>query len=180
MIYDNETCRVLLRTDVAPFGMLETLRDMGIQTEGGFNGLFASDPVAAQAHIDAWTPAQSLVWAKATTTRAISAHAASLRDRVIAGVSPGEMAAWPIKRAEAIAYAQTGSASDAPMLFAEAQARGISLSDLVAKVNSNTALFAGIEVVISGMDGKHRDAIATLATAEDVMSYDWRTGWPEV
>lgn len=179
MIYDNEACRITLPNG-PQFGLYEHLRSVGIVTEGGANGEFASNPVAAQAIIDAWTPEQSLAWAKTVTSQAISDHAKHLRDKVTAGVSAGEMAAWSIKRAEAIAYRQTGDAADAPMLSAEASARGISLADLIGKVDTNTTLFASLEVQIAGIDGKHRDAIKALTTADAVMTYDWLTGWPQV
>lgn len=179
MIYDNEACRITLPNG-PQHGLYEHLRDLGIITEGGASGEFASDPIAAQAIINVWTPAQSLAWAKQTTAQAISAHAKAMRDAVVSTVSPGEMASWPIKRAEAVAYSQSGSASDAPMLSAEAQARGITLVELLGKVSENTVRFATLEVQIAGADGKHRDAIAALTTADAVVAYAWHTGWPGV
>lgn len=135
----------------------------------------ASDEAAVQAIIDSYTLDQ----AKAEKARAISLHAKNLRDKVVAAISAGEMASWPIKRAEADAFAADPNAA-CPALSAEAQKRGIALADLVAKVNSNAARFLGAETAIGGTDGLHRDAIAAMTTFEEVAAYDYTTGWPEV
>ena len=132
------------------------------------------DAVAAQAVIDAYTLAdcQSAVCA------AITAHATAIRDRLIAGISPGEMAAWSIKRAEAEAYLASGNLADAPLLAAEAAARGISVEALTARVVSNAAALSQLEAVVAGNDGRHRDAVRALTSVADVMQYDWSAGWP--
>lgn len=110
----------------------------------------------------------------------VSAYAKGLRDQVVKAISVGELASWSIKLSEASKYAQTGQASDAPMLDAEAVARGITLAELVGKVGGNATTFAGLEAAIAGADGRHRDAIKTLTTFEEVAAYDFSTGWPEV
>jgi hypothetical protein len=136
----------------------------------------ADNEVAAQALIDGYSledykthrKGESLVIAKA------------LRDQVVAAISPGEMASWSIKRAEAIAYAQSGNPADAPMLSAEAAVRGITLPAMLVKVQANASSFAAAEAAIGGADGKHRDAIAALTTWEAVRDYDLTAGWPAV
>lgn len=136
----------------------------------------SSDDVAVQAIIDAY----SLDDAKAHKSAQVSDHAKRMRDKVVRSISAGELASWSIKLSEASKYAQTGQASDAPMLGAEASARGITLAELVGKVGGNATTFAGLEAAIAGADGRHRDAIKTLTTFEEVAAYDFSTGWPEV
>jgi hypothetical protein len=134
----------------------------------------SSDDAAVQAIIDGYTLAQ----AKGAKCAGVLAHAKALRDKAIAAVSAGEMASWPIKRAEAAAF-HAGDTS-CPFLSAEAAARGITLGALVAKVDGNAARFQGLEAAIGGTDGKHRDAIMSLTTFAEIAAYDYSTGWPEV
>lgn len=161
-------------------GLTERLAANGIALEFIDGVPHASNAAAGQAIIDAYTPADALASIRAEVTASITAHAKALRDRVVGSYSAGELASWPIKLAEAAKYAQTGQAGDAPMLAAEAQARGITMAELVGKVGGNAATFAALEAAIAGIDGKHRDAIKALATVAQVAAYDWRTGWPEV
>lgn len=157
-------------------GLHEAIRKAGhvLRQENGV--WVSSDDAAVQAIIDTYT----LDDAKARRAEEVAAHAKTLRDKVISAISSGEMASWPIKLAEASKYAQTGQASDAPMLSAEAAARGIALPELVAKVDGNATTFAGLESAIAGADGKHRDAIKAVSTFDEVAAYDYLTGWPEV
>lgn len=144
---------------------------------GEENGVFiSSDDTAVQAIIDAY----SLADAQAFKANEVSQLAKTLRDKAIKSISPGEMASWPIKLAEAARFAFTGLDSDAPMLTAEALARGITTAALVAKVGGNATVFAALEAEIGGIDGKHRDAIKALTTFEAVSGYDYSTGWPVV
>lgn len=136
----------------------------------------SSNDAAVQAIIDGYT----LDDAKAHKSAQVSAHAKVLRDKVIRTISAGEMASWPIKLAEAAKYALTGQDADAPMLAAEAAARGITLAALVAKVGENATTFAALEAAIAGTDGAHRDAIKACETFEAVAAYDFSTGWPGV
>ena len=137
---------------------------------------YADDEAAAQALIDAYSIADAIAERQAEC----SAMAKAFRDKVVASVSPGEMAAWSIKRNEMTAYVETGDAAQAPMLAAEAQARGISLDAMVAKVQASATAFATLEALIAGNDGKHRDALASLTTFDEVYAYDLTVGWPEV
>lgn len=136
----------------------------------------SSDDAAVQAIIDSYTLAE----AKADKCAVVLAHAKALRDRVIATISAGEMASWPIKLSEAAQYVATTDDSVAPMLAVEALARGITLAQLVAKVNNNAQQFSMLESMIAGNDGKHRDAIKLLQTVQDVIHYDYSQGWPGV
>lgn len=104
--------------------------------------------------------------------------ATSKRNKVIAPYSPGEMAAWPIKRVEALTYQSSGNPSDAPNLNAEAASRVMSLQTLVTKVLNDAAKFSWIEAHIAGTSGKHRDAIRLCQTHEEIMNYNYNTGWP--
>ena len=81
---------------------------------------------------------------------------------------------------KAIAYAQSGNAAQAPMLSAEAAARGITLGAMLTRVQANANAFAALEAAIGGADGKHRDALAALQSFEAVLAYDLTAGWPVV
>lgn len=134
----------------------------------------ADDADAVQVIIDAFDVA-ALANARAANVEAL---ATAKRNAVVAPYSPGEMASWPIKRAEALAYQAGGNSADAPNLNAEANARGMALSTLVGKVLQDAARFAGIEAAIAGTSGRHRDAIKAMTTHEQIMAYDYSTGWP--
>lgn len=90
------------------------------------------------------------------------------------------MASWPIKRAEAARFAETADPADAPILTAEAAARGIPLADIVTRVQANAVQLAMLEAAISGIAGRHKDAVRALDTFEAVLAYDWQAGWPVI
>jgi hypothetical protein len=136
----------------------------------------SSDAAAVQAIIDDYT----LDRAKDAKCRQVLAHAKALRDAVVAQASAGEMASWPIKRAEALRYGTEGGSGNYPLLSQEATERGITLAALVAKVNVNAARFSMAEAAIGGADGRHRDAIMALPDFDAVARYDFSIGWPEV
>ncbi|MBS0353029.1 MAG: hypothetical protein JSR83_03880 [Proteobacteria bacterium] len=100
------------------------------------------------------------------------------RDQVVAGISAAEMASWPIKRTEALAFQASGAAADAPNLAAEATARGISLPDLVAKVMNKSARLAALEAAIAGRCGAIQDAAAVAQSTAALRSIDLDAGWP--
>lgn len=108
----------------------------------------------------------------------IEALATKKRNIVIAPFSAGEMSSWPIKRAEATLYNQTLNSSDAPYLSNEAAIRGVTLSTLVSKVITDATRFSNIEAAIAGTSGRHRDTVKSFTTFEQVMTYDYTTGWP--
>ncbi|MBI5922548.1 MAG: hypothetical protein HY847_13015 [Betaproteobacteria bacterium] len=115
---------------------------------------------------------------KTTTIAKVESCARQVRDQIVAGISPAEMASWPIKRAEALAYQSSSNAADAPNLAAEATARGVSLTVLAEKVLAKAAILAGLEARIAGNTGKHNDAIGALTAAAAVLAYDYSAGWP--
>ncbi len=125
-------------------------------------------------------PPETLSQAQDRICRAIDAHATALRNAATDGIAPAEMAAWPIKRAEAARFAETGDAADAPILAAEAVARGVPLASIAARVQSNAAQLAMLEAAIAGTAGRHRDAVRAMTTSGDVLDYDWQAGWPGI
>jgi len=134
--------------------------------------LVVSDEKAVSAIVDAWTLADAIGNRKAE----VSAYAKQLRDKYLSGVSVYEVASWSVKLAEA---KTAGTAQEDTLTLAkEAQARGIPLVDLVAKVKANSAAFNDTEAQIAGVEGKHKDVIASLRTFEEVAAYDFTTGWP--
>ncbi|SNT29257.1 hypothetical protein SAMN06265795_12262 [Noviherbaspirillum humi] len=141
------------------------------------NGVWiSSNDEAVQAIIDSFDAAAG---ARAAKVAAIDAHAAKLRNKVVAGISPAEMSSWPLKVKEAIAYLADASA-DTPMLTMEAQARQITVLELAQRVKANSDQLAMLEAVIAGNAGRHRDAVAALTDWQAVSAYDFSTGWPEI
>lgn len=100
------------------------------------------------------------------------------RDIVVAGISPAEMASWPIKRAEALAYQSTGTESAAPSLALEAQARGVAIADLAGKVLAKAAQLAALEAGIAGRCGAIQDAAAAAQSDAELLAIDLEAGWP--
>ena len=140
------------------------------------NVLHVSDEKAVQAIVDSYTLADAKVWKAAQ----VAEFAKGLRDKSSRDVSIGEMASWPIKIDEATRYAKLGALAETPLLTAEAQRRGVALSDLVQKVQAKGGAFRDIEAHIAGVEGKHSDAIKGLRSFEEVAAYDYSAGWPEV
>lgn len=131
-----------------------------------------SDETAAQAIIDGYTLAQ----AKAEKAREVSAKAREKYDLVTAGISAAEMAGWPTLLSEALTYRASGTVGAA--IQAEATIRGITVVDLVAKIEGNAAAFQAARAAIAGTDGKKRDEIDALTTFEAVAAYNIDDGWP--
>lgn len=119
-----------------------------------------------------------LATAKAKRIAEIEAYAAAQRNKIVAGISAGEMSSWPLKIMEARAFQASGLDADAPMLAATAQIRGISTAAMVAKVMDAATPFAQAEAAIDGTRGKHCDAINAMTDVRDLLVYDWRAGWP--
>lgn len=140
------------------------------------NVLNCSNPVEVQKIVDNYTLDDAKRW----KSNLIAIFAKELRDKAISLYSPGEMAAWPIKIAEAAKYSVTRNQDDAPMLKTEAFYRNMSLDELITKVNSKAGTFALLEASISGTDGFHRDNVKALNSFDEIASYDYSTRWPEV
>jgi hypothetical protein len=135
-----------------------------------------SDDAAVQQIIDNYPLSATIAEVKGK----IDKHAAELRDKAVAGISRAEMASWPIKRAEMLAYNANLNASDAPILSGEATVRGVTLDSIAARVQANESALIALEIKIAGMSGKHKDAVSALTTFADVLAYDWSGSWPEV
>lgn len=136
----------------------------------------SSDDAAVQDIIDGYSVAQAIAHRQAECLTI----AKGIRDKAVVGISPGEMAGWPIKLAEARAFAADPAHAQTPMLAAEAAARGVTVTELVGKVGGNSTRFAALEAAIGGADGRHRDALSKLTTFDAIAAYDLTVGWPEV
>lgn len=120
-------------------------------------------------------PLAEVIAARQAEVIALAAHK---RNTVVGNTAPAEMSSWPIKRAEALAYASSGNAADAPNLIIEASSRGVSLNEIAYRVQANATALLNIEMEISGVCGKHRDAIGLLGTVDAVLAHDITIGWP--
>jgi hypothetical protein len=138
-----------------------------------------------------------LVTAKANRTAEIDSYAASLRNKIIAGRSAGEMAAWTIKLFDAMAVLAAQPSAFTPILatlrtilglpvtptsynHAIAMIRGITETEHATKVVSQAVPFLAAEAAIDGIRGKHNDAINAMLTVPEIITYDWSTGWPAI
>ena len=153
-------------------GLHDRIAKAGHSLERVSNVWVASDDPAVQAIIDSY----SLDDLKAELLANIDELAKTKRDAVVANISPAEMASWSIKRVEAAAY--DGQDSSVPFLAAEAAARGVPTSSLVDKVLTKGAALSSLEAAISGVSGKHCDAIKAAASFAEALTYDYSTGWP--
>lgn len=115
----------------------------------------------------------TLAEAQANRVAVVDLAAASLRDRVTAGISAAEMSSWPLKLTEA-------QAGGGPMLTLEAGYRGISEAALIVLVLDKAQQLSTLEAQIAGVSGMHNDTIRAMTTIEDVVAYDMRANWPEV
>lgn len=106
--------------------------------------------------------------------------AIGLRAKVVSNISPSEMVTWTRKEDLARKAKATSNVTDAGTLALEAQVRDISVTALVDKVIAKADLFWQLEAAIAGVSGKHNDIIDTLQTVEEVETYDFSTGWPNL
>jgi len=125
--------------------------------------------------------AQRLAAAKTDRKHECDLLARAKRDAVVADYSPGEMASWPIKRAEALTYQVAGAQAtdaDAPLLAAEAQARQATTASVVARVLANAARLSALEAAIAGTAGRYKDQIDAAADIPAVLAVNIEMGWP--
>lgn len=122
----------------------------------------------------------TLAESKAARCAEIDAYAAGLRNAAVRGRSAAEMSTWSAKLVEARAYSVTPLAISAPLLNSIATVRGITLSDLVAKVLAQSTPFLAVEAAIDGTRGLHCDAVNAKTDVRDIVTYDWSTGWPVI
>jgi len=136
-----------------------------------------------------------LVNAKAKRVLEIDAYAAGLRNIAVRGRSSAEMATWTLKLLDAMARASSQASPfasvlssigttlglpEAPVSYndAIAKVRGITEASHVNKVLTQAVPFLVIEAAIDGTRGKHCDAVNASTTVEEIVLYDWHTGWP--
>lgn len=124
-------------------------------------------------------PSQTIEQRRAQVSADIDLHAKSLRDNVVALISPAEMSSWPIKQAQALAFQKSGDEADAPMLVAEAGYRQVTTAELVDMVLAKAQQLAGLEAMISGECGRRQDILRTLEDIEmiDAFAAGVRFGW---
>lgn len=115
---------------------------------------------------------------KAEVKRQADEIARQKRDMIVAGISPAEMSAWPIKRAEALAYQASGTEADAANLVLEATERGVPLAALAEKVLLKANQLAALEAAIAGRCGAIQDAAAAAQSEADLLAIDLDAGWP--
>ena len=179
-VFDHQARAIVLPADPGWADYLQWL------TEGGV--LLPLDPVGQ---------VTDLAEAKAQRCTEINAYAASLRNKVIAGRSTGEMASWALKLFDAMAVAGSQPSPFAAVLttlqtalglpstptsynHAVAMVRGITEAQHVALVLAQAVPFMAAEAAIDGMRGKHCDAVNAMADVPSLVAYDWSTGWPEI
>ena len=156
--------------------MMDRFTEHGIDVVQDSLGYQCSSPIEAQAVIDSFT----IDDARDQICQMILEKGKALRDEKLQSVSPGEMASWYMKLAEARSFSKTGNAEDAPALALEAQVRGVSLADLCALVDANAQALSSLEAVIAGNEGRHKDAVRLLQSFDAVAEYDYSTGWPAI
>ncbi len=152
-------------------GLHKAIKDAGHALRQENGAWVASNDAAVQAIIDGFTLAD----AKAAVGDCIDAEAKRIRAKALKAVDPSEMAAWATKYAEAKALQAGGPPADAVNLQAEADFRGITLTQLATKVVQKFNQTANREAKIAGLAGKHKDAVTALGSFAAVNSYDWQT-----
>lgn len=155
-------------------GLVEKIEAAGVSIWHDDGIPKTSNDALAQLIIDEYSIAECAAY----RCQQVDARAKIYRDLITSKFSPGEMASWSIKAAEAAKYASTGNASDAPILAAEAAAREVSLASIVDRVQSNSAALVASEAAIAGAAGKHKDAIRALNTFAEILNYNINVNWP--
>lgn len=99
-------------------------------------------------------------------------------DATVSDYAPGEMAGWESAEAQASAYVSEETAqSTSPDLYAEAQHRGTTTGDIVARVLANASAFRALKAAIAGHRGRLTDQIAACTTVAQVDAIDIDAGW---
>jgi len=155
-------------------GLHESIRKQGhsLREENGV--WVSSNDAAVQSIIDGF----SLVDAAVYVSELIDGRAKQLRDKLAKKTSPSEMAAWATKKLEADKFQVSKNNADAPTLTIEAGFRGVTVQNLVNKVITNFDTISQRESKISGVAGKHKDAVKALASFSAINSYDFSADWP--
>lgn len=117
-------------------------------------------------------------------TAQVDSMARDKRDSVTAGTSPAEMSSWSLKRQESLAYTtEPANQSEADsmgvgLIYAEAQARGVSAGNIAARVLTNAASLSALEAGIAGNAGRLNDALTAAETVDYLLAVDLDAGWP--
>lgn len=133
--------------------------------------------------------------AKRQKVEEINLFCAGQRNKIIQGRSAGEMASWAMKLLDALSRS-TGAASPFAPIMPAVQAaiglpttpagindamgmiRGNGETDYINKVMRDASSYISAEIVLDAIRGKHCDAIEACTTTLEVISYNWKTGWP--
>lgn len=161
-VHDNETGRDITPMDGAEWALYHEW----LAVHGN-----APDPVPLP-------PGPTIAEALAAKLSEIEQLATAQRRKVTGPASPQEMASWTLKAREALAYQANPVDTSAPMLAVEAEARGVTTDDIVARVTRNALAYSRAEAAIAGNAGRHRDAVSQLASLDEVLAYDASGGWP--
>ena len=138
------------------------------------NGVWhTSNDIAVQAIIDGYTLQQ----AKDHIKKLIDLYSASLRNALVAGISPGEMASWAIKRTEANLVGFSLNPADTKTLSDEAFHSGETVAAIALRVKANATSYLTSESFYSGRGRFHKNAVQALLTFPAVNNYNWSTGW---
>lgn len=164
---------VKLHQKVASLGhrMLEVT-----DAETGKASWVTDDDSAVQSIIDAY----SLDETKAEVIENMELFAKELRDKAVKNVSALELSMYSAKASEAKAFQTSQKDADAASLRTEAMARGITLDELATKVLDKAGATATMEAEIAGILGKHKDAVRSKQSFQEVLSYDYSPGWPDL
>lgn len=144
--------------------------------ETGEASWVTDDDAAVQAIIDGYTLDET----KAEVLEKLELFAKELRDKAIQNVSALELSQYTAKASEAKAFQASQKDSDALALRTESMARGITLDELAAKVLDKAGATATMEAEIAGVLGKHKDVVRSFVSFQDVLTYDYDQGWPDL
>lgn len=156
-------------------GLHAAIRKAGYQLHQENGVWVASDDIAVQAVIDAFSPLTAEIEAKKS---AIDELAAAKRDRIVGDVSPAEMAKWQEKYRQSKAYKLTPDNASAPDIATEAAARGVGTDQLATRIITKGDQLSYIEAMIAGASGKHADTVSAMTDWRAVQAYDFSQGWP--
>lgn len=175
-------------------GRLESI-GYSIWREGG-NGVFdwvtdAGQESTVQALIDDFVAnvgVNAITWSVNQKVAEIDEKAKAVREAFIAthqpNVSIPEMVSWPIKAAQARAWVASQDDSVAPLVVAEAQARGTDVATVANRIVANADALETAEAQIAGNAGKLKDAARalalnepSLAVLEAIAVMDISVGW---
>lgn len=104
--------------------------------------------------------------------------AADARKAVVGRAGAAEMSSWGQKLDEARTLRQGALLGAGSLLRIEAEARGVTVEAIAARVLSNASLYSEAEARIAGAAGRHKDSIRALGSVDELSAYDITIGWP--